>query len=158
MAREKKFYFSPISMSAPEDTYVGKTATISIFKNGQMFVPKLTVRKYNLDNTLVDILWDEKKRAFGLRRMDSLPEGEWTKTMRLLKTDKQGNIKVAIGRIMTRIGIAGENYAGLEVGEYNDLMEKQQILYVVVPKQKKTRQDDLELSTETQLESLTQGQ
>lgn len=132
----KKLSFSNILMDAPLKEE--GSATLSIQKNGQLTIPKTSVIKYGLNDAFIDIMWDSRKRALGLKRMNGevLPDAEWTKTMRLLKVNPTtGQIQVSIGRILNRIGVSGE-HKKLEIGTAIDKFQDKEILYVIVPENK----------------------
>ena len=126
-------------MDAPEAEERDESI-LSIYKNGQMQISKATVLNHGLSSAFVDILWDPERRALGFRKMNGvvLPQNEWQKTYRLFQVDpKTGQIKVAIGRILKRIGVLGNDYKKLPLEKYLDSMETQEIYYVTIPKQKK---------------------
>lgn len=139
MGRERTFTFSPILMDAPIEGDRDESL-LSIYKNGQMQITKSTVLKHGLSGAFVDILWDEKKRALGFRKMNGvvLPQNEWKKTYRLFQVDtKTGQIKVPVGRILKKIGLLGQEFKKLQLDTYMGLMEQGEIYYVILPKGKK---------------------
>jgi hypothetical protein len=150
MPRIKKFNFMKILVGQPTPEQDAVT-TLSISKGGQMVISPGAVRKWGLDGSLVDIVWDPSKRALGMRRLNgvNLAEDKYTKTMRLLKQDTQtGQIRVAIGRILTSIGVKKDNYKRLPIDQYNDLMEKFTIYFVELPKEALTNNKNGELESE----------
>ncbi len=136
--RHKKFNFSKIMFNGWATDSVN-VPTLSIGRNGQMVISKVANHKFGLDNMLVDILWDAEKKALGFRRMNgvNLSEDKYTKTMRMLKAEENGSIKVSVGKIMTALGIPKENYKKLPIEAYADIMESREILYVIIPSIKK---------------------
>jgi hypothetical protein len=146
MGREPKFTFNPILMDAPEENR--EESILSIYKNGQMQISKSTVLNHALHGAFVDILWDERKRAFGFRKMNGLvlPQNEWKKTYRLLTADpKTGQVKVAIGRILNKIGLGGQDFKKLPLKKYLGLTDAGEIYYVIIPKANATLRDTEEL-------------
>lgn len=134
MGRAKKFSFSKILFNGGATERDGDPQAL-LTKGGQFVINKVANHKYGFDGAFVDFTWDEHKRAFGWRKMNGLPlpENQWTKTMRILKADEKGLIKVPVGRIMKVIGVEKHNYKGLLIEEYNDVMESNKIYYVIIP-------------------------
>lgn len=105
----------------------------AIGKNGQLTITKAAMHEFGFQ--AIDFRWDEKKRVFGWKKVTHIEDGEgWTKTMKMVKVNKQGQGKVGIGRILKTIGIPKENYTKLEIEKYQDTMEDTEIYYVEIPK------------------------
>lgn len=120
------------------------TPSAKINSNGQMVFNKACVHKFGLTDCFIEIdRWDAEKRALGWRKVPRLSEGDWTKSTRMLQSDKKtGVVKISIGKIMTVCGIEKLNYPTSEVESYQDLMEKQEIYYVIIPSTSKKKTDE----------------
>ncbi len=137
MARPKKFNFTKILMNGGGAEKEDSRPTLSVYKNGQMVINRTANHTYGLDGKAVEILWDEETKALGFRKVETLSGGEgWTKTMRILKADpKHGFIKVAVGRILSKIGkFEKATYAAMPLEVYSDVMEKREIYYSIIRK------------------------
>lgn len=136
--RPHKFNFSKILFNGGAAEKNGDPS-VMIGKNGQMVINKAANHAFDLDGAFVDLIWDAEKRALGMRKMNGqvLPDKEWTKSMRLLKADAKGKVKVSIGRVMNALGIEKENYQGLLMETYIDQLENNTIYYVILPRVKK---------------------
>jgi hypothetical protein len=139
MARPKKFNFAKILMNgggtAKEDT----GPTMSLYKNGQVVLNRAANHTYGLDGKAIEILWDAETKAFGFRKVEHIPMSEgWTKTMRILKADpKHGFIKVAVGKILSRIEhFEKVTYKAMPLEVYVDVMEKREVYYSIIRKKK----------------------
>jgi len=141
MARTKKFNFSKILFNGGYAEKAGDPSAL-ITKGGQLIFSKNAIQKLGFNGALVDFKWDSEKRALGWKKLNnvSLKSDDWTKTMRLLRTDQKGIIRVPIGRIMNAVGLEKNNYKGLLIEEYQDVMEHSKIYYVVIPRIKKENQ------------------
>lgn len=132
MPKKQKFNFSDILMSAPdrEDESVA-----SVTKMGQLVIPRSTYTKYGLDGKAVKIVWDGEKKALGLMEiMVNFESSAWDKkTMRLLEAnEKLGQLRVSVGRILSKVGASGQDYKKVPFGQYEDTFSDRPIYYVLL--------------------------
>lgn len=130
--RPRKFNFQKILMNGGDKKEDVKPL-VSINTNGQMIINKAANHKHGFDQVLIDFRYDPEHRAFGWKKLNRLPENQWTKTMKLLKATKQGQVQVSIGRIFTKMGIPLIGYKSLPLDTYMDSLDGE-IFYVILPK------------------------
>lgn len=111
--------------------------TVSIYKNGQMVLSKAAVQKLDFDGKLVDLVYDQEKRALGWKVLPIvIGEDKWSKTMRMLMRNDKGTIKIAVGKILKAVGVEKMNFLNLEIEKYQDQMEHREIYYIIIPNEK----------------------
>lgn len=139
--RPSLYTFSKILLTKPPEEKV----FVSLSKRGYFYIPSNTDKKYELEDKIVEFLYDPQKRVFGFRVLtEYMPKENWSPSMRMLrrqgKTEKNaGMIMSMIGRILTGIGVdlakMTNNTLKLELKEYEDMFTKSRILFVEIPRE-----------------------
>lgn len=138
---KKKFNFSDIMMDTPP--VVAGDPVVTVSKGGQLVIPRSLYTQYGLDGKAVKLVWDETKQALGLKEIFVEFESDaWNnKVMRLLKSDaKTGQMRVSIGRVLTRLGLAGLGFKDAPFGKYEPtgLEDDRTTYYVILKKANET--------------------
>lgn len=126
---DEKFFFVPVSKK--KKLTDNSIYTLSIFKNGNIYLSTNTVRKYFSGNGFVRIFLDEDKRIFGIQYMNKLILGG-DKDFRKLTITKNGNAIISARNVMNRMMLLGKTISCLVIKEYTDLTYGK-ILYVKLP-------------------------
>jgi hypothetical protein len=128
--REKKFHFQEIIKKNEKP----EIKTASIYKNGQLVIPRGVVNEFGLDKTVVKFVFDPMKKALGFKKLEGNLVGKLNRTTKMLRQNKLGNVSVGVGRILKDAGFPVDNYPSLRLDTYNDIMERQTIHYMIIRK------------------------